>query len=78
MSLKPRQRLKHSVNASWSRGSLIREVSTCLWLARGNSTLEPPTCTAFGNRVAKSGMPFQTQPQAILELRVLRLAIVKY
>ena len=47
MSLKPRQRLKHSVNASGSWGSLIHEVPTCLWLTRGNSTLEPPTCTAF-------------------------------
>ena len=78
MSLKPRQRFKHSVNASGSQGSLIREVPTCLWLARGKPTLEPPTCITFGNRVAKSGMPFQTQLQAILGLRVLQLAIVKY
>ena len=78
MSLKPRQRFKHSVNASGSQGSLICEVPTCLWLVRGKPTLEPPTCTAFGNQVAKSGMPFQTQLQAILGLRVLRLAIVKY
>ena len=28
---------------------------------RGKPILEPPTCTAFGNRVAKSGIPFQTQ-----------------
>jgi hypothetical protein len=61
MSLKPQQRLKHSVNDSGSRGSPIREVPPCLWLARGKLILEPPTCTAFGNQVAKLGIPFQTQ-----------------
>ena len=37
------------------------EVPTCLWLARGKLILEPPTWTAFGNHVAKSGIAFQIQ-----------------
>ena len=66
MNLKPRQRLKHLVNDSGLQESLNREAPTCLWLARGKPVLEPPTCTAFGNQIAKSGIAFQIQLEVIL------------